>query len=138
MDWSGIFLQVYVPTYLGKMFSFTVFRLFVNFFPPFVPSLINTFCRTTPPHKLSLKSFSPVSNGKLFKKKKKKKERSSPYFTHVRKWIKTGFFNIFEMTKMGIECQEVSGMMKYIRIGMLSFQIHIYMHIYYIYIVEHR
>ena len=33
---------------------------------------------------------------------------------------------------MGIECQEVSGMMKYIRIGMLSFQIHIYAYILYI------
>ena len=33
---------------------------------------------------------------------------------------------------MGIECQEVSGMMKYIRIVMLSFQIHIYAYILYI------
>ena len=50
----------------------------------------------------------------------------------MRKGIKTCFFNIFEMTKMGIECQEVTGMMKYIRIGMLSFQIHIYAYILYI------
>ena len=32
MDWSGLFLLVYIPPWLGKMFRLTVFRLLENVF----------------------------------------------------------------------------------------------------------
>ena len=81
IDWSGIFLQVHIPSWLAKIFRFTVFRLLENAFArlpcPYHELIINRPRRTVPqkiypkhlPWKASLhtlwdETLCPCSTGK--------------------------------------------------------------------------
>ena len=52
VDWSGHYLQVYIPSWLVKILRFTVFRLLENAFVklpcPYHDLIINPLCRTVP------------------------------------------------------------------------------------------
>ena len=60
VDWSGLYLQVYIPTWLAKTLTLTVFRLLENSFVKlsclYHDLIINPPCRTVP-QKIFSKQF---------------------------------------------------------------------------------
>ena len=61
VDWSGLRLQVYIPSWLPKILRFIVFRLLENVFVK-LPShdlIINLSCRIDPPSKKRIFSHIP-------------------------------------------------------------------------------
>ena len=69
IDWLGLYLQVYIPSWVGEVFRFTVFRLLENAFVKLFPSLGMIWSlllpsRTTHPlYKLVEKSLTPRTLG---------------------------------------------------------------------------
>ena len=62
IDWSGLYLQVFIPPWLGNIFRFTVFTLLKNAFvklSPWHDLIISTPMWNTTPHRFSQKSLSP-------------------------------------------------------------------------------
>ena len=61
VDWAELYLQVYIPSQLGKIFRCTVFKLLGNVFMKlrhlWEDLIINSSCRTTPLHKFASKNY---------------------------------------------------------------------------------
>ena len=68
VDLSGLYLQVFFPSWLTKVLGFTVFRLLENGFVklpcPFHDLIINLPCRTVP-HKFAKNNLFPICHEKL-------------------------------------------------------------------------
>ena len=62
VDWSGLYLQVYIPSWLAKILALTVFRLLENAFVklpcPYHDLIINPPCRIVPQY-ICPKQFLP-------------------------------------------------------------------------------
>ena len=68
VDWSGLFLQVYIHSWLAKVLRFTAFRLMENAFvklPYPHHDLIISLSRRTVPQQTCPKQFVPICHEKL-------------------------------------------------------------------------
>ena len=102
VDQSGLYLQVYIPSWSGKVFKFTVFRLLENGFAklphPWNDLIINPLCRTNP-HKFFRKSLFPHLPWKVLLRKRS----STMEFCFGEFWQ----FNAFVMLKTSFSKHQV-------------------------------
>ena len=102
VDQSGLYLQVYIPSWSGKVFKFTVFRLLENGFAklprPWNDLIINPLCRTNP-HKFFRKSLFPHLPWKVLLRKRS----STMEFCFGEFWP----FNAFVMLKTSFSKHQV-------------------------------
>ena len=102
VDQSGLYLQVYIPSWSGKVFKFTVFRLLENGFVklprPWKDLIINPLCRTNP-HKFFRKSLFPHLPWKVLLRKRS----SRMEFCFGEFWQ----FNAFVMLKTSFSKHQV-------------------------------
>ena len=102
VDQSGLYLQVYIPSWSGKVFKFTVFRLLENGFVklprPWKDLIINPLCRTNP-HKFFRKSLFPHLPWKVLLRKRS----STMEFCFGEFWQ----FNAFVMLKTSFSKHQV-------------------------------
>ena len=102
-DKSGLYLQVYIPSWSGKVFKVTVFRLLENGFAklprPWSDLIINPLCRTNP-HKFLRKSLFPHLPWKVLLRKRS----SRMEFCFGEFWQ----FNAFVMLKTSFSKHQVN------------------------------
>ena len=108
VDQSGLYLQVYIPSWSGKVFKFTVFRLLENGFAklprPWNDLIINPLCRTNP-HKFFRKSLFPHLPWKvLLRKRSSTMEFCFGEFWQFNAFVMLKTFSKHQVIKINMTC----------------------------------